>query len=72
MLPAGLRTSHRAARKSTEWWTKCQDLAQAAEHVGGGAELDRDDGEIVGPLRGVALLGRSPHKNCKNDLDDQT
>ena len=21
ILPAGLRTSHRAARKSTEWWT---------------------------------------------------
>ena len=20
----------------------------------------------------VMLLGRSPHKNCKNDLDDQT
>ena len=20
----------------------------------------------------VALLGRSPHKDCKNDLDDQT
>ena len=28
--------------------------------------------ETVGMMTHAVLLGRGPHKNCKNDLDDQT
>ena len=69
-------------------WRKCQlpkPFLDAREEEGGLGKREPEDLYTASILSGlstayatvglsllVPLLGRGPHKNCKNDLDDQT